>query len=131
MIEVNRFRFARPKFNFSIMRKVLQLIFCTCFSFLGCSSREECKFEMAQFDLNTPYSEEIDFTDCGNDIIYYHLEIEGELEGEIIILDYFKFKALGRIDTLVYGDHYSNKFNFKYRPIGAVEGKLKFRIIVI
>ena len=125
MIEVNRFRFARPKFKFSIMRKVLLLILCTCFSFIGCSSPEECQYEVAQFDLNAPYDEEIDFTDCGDNFLYYELDIEGELEGEIIINNIYKFKAQGKIDTLIQGDHYSNKFNFNYKPIGPVEGKLK------
>ncbi|GEM_PF-855721 len=131
MIEVNRFRFARLKFNFSIMRKALQLILCTCISFMGCSSREECQYEVAQFDLNVPYDEEIDFTNCGDNFLYYELDIEGVLDGEIIINNIYKFKAHGKIDTLIQGDHYSNKFNFNYKPIGGVEGKLKFQITII
>jgi hypothetical protein len=131
MIEVNRFRFARLKFNFSIMRKALQLILCTCISFMGCSSREECQYEVAQFDLNAPYDEKIDFTDCGDYINYYKLDIEGELDGEIIINNIYKFKAQGKIDTLIRGDHYSNKFSFNYKPKGNVVGKLKFKITLI
>jgi hypothetical protein len=84
-----------------------------------------------QFDLNSTYEEEIDFEACGDYIHYYKLDIEGELDGEITILDIYKFKAKGRIDTLIRADHYSNKFNFKYKPIGPVEGKLKFKITLI
>jgi hypothetical protein len=113
------------------MRKVLLLILCTCFSFTGCSPREECQYEVAQFDLNEPYDEEIDFTDCGDDILYYELNIEGELDGEIIIKNIYKLKAQGKIDTLIQGEYYSNKFYFKYKPKGEVEGKLKFKITLI
>ena len=113
------------------MRKVLLLILSTCFSFIGCSSPEECQFEMAQFDLNAPYSEEIDFTDCRDDILYYKLKIEGELDGEIIVKNIYTSKAQGKIDTLIQGEYYSNKFYFKYEPIGPVEGKLKFKITLI
>jgi hypothetical protein len=113
------------------MRKVLLLILCTCFSFIGCSPREECQYEVAQFDLNAPYDEKIDFTDCGDYINYYKLDIEGELDGEIIIKNIYKFKAQGKIDTLIRGEYYSNKFYFKYEPRGPVEGKLKFKITLI
>ncbi|MDG1276573.1 MAG: hypothetical protein P8O16_04780 [Algoriphagus sp.] len=113
------------------MRKVLLLILCTCYSFVGCSSREECQFEVAQFDLNVPYGEKIDFAGCGDNILYYELNIEGELDGEIIIKNIYKFKAQGKIDTLIQGEYYSNKFYFKYEPKGPVEGKLKFKITLI
>ena len=111
------------------MKKIIILI--SFFAFIGCSPREECQYEVAQFDLNAPYDEEIDFTDCGDDILYYELDIEGELDGEIIIKNIYTFKAQGKIDTLIQGEYYSNKFNFKYKPIGPVEGKLKFKITLI
>jgi hypothetical protein len=111
------------------MKKIICLIALLCC--IGCSGLEECQYEVAQFDLNGPYDEEIDFTDCGDDILYYELNIEGELDGEIIINNIYKFKTQGKIDTLIQGDHYSNKFNFNYKPIGPVEGKLKFQITVI
>jgi hypothetical protein len=111
------------------MRKAIYLI--TLLYCIGCSGLEECQHEVPQFDLNSTYEEEIDFEACGDYIHYYKLDIEGELDGEITILDIYKFKAKGRIDTLIRADHYSNKFNFKYKPIGPVEGKLKFRITLM
>jgi hypothetical protein len=112
------------------MKKIIWLVallYC-----LGCSSlEEECQYEVAQFDLNTPYEEEINFAGCGDNILYYELNIEGELDGEIIIKNIYKFKTEGKIDTLIQGEYYSNKFYFKYKPIGPVEGKLKFRVTLI
>ena len=111
------------------MRKIICLIallYC-----IGCSPREECQYEVLQFDLNSTYEEKIDFEACGDYINYYRLDIEGELDGEIIINNIYKFKTQGKIDTLIQGDHYSNKFNFKYEPKGKVEGKLKFQITLI
>ena len=111
------------------MKKIICLITLLCC--IGCSGLEECQYEVAQFDLNTPYEEEIDFEACGDYIHYYKLDIEGELDGEIIIKDIYKLKAQGKIDTLIQGEYYSNKFYFKYKPIGPVEGKLKFKITLI
>jgi hypothetical protein len=123
-------------FNYLVLNYIVfdmkrLIILISFFAFIGCSPREECQYEVAQFDLNAPYDEKIDFTDCGDYIHYYEMDIEGELDGEIMILDYFKFKAQGKIDTLIRGDYYFNKFNFNYKPIGAVEGKLKFKITLI
>ncbi|RAI85786.1 hypothetical protein [Algoriphagus yeomjeoni] len=111
------------------MKNIISLIAILCC--IGCSGLEECQYEVPQFDLNTPYEEEIDFAGCGDNIHYYKLDIEGELNGEIVLLNIYKFKAKGRIDTLIRGDYYSNKFNFKYKPIGPVEGDLKFKITLI
>jgi hypothetical protein len=115
--------------SFNVVFKLL--LGCFCYSLIACSAPEKCQYEVAQFDLNSPYSEKIDFTDCGDYIDYYRLDIEGELDGEIIINNIYKFKVQGKIDTLIQGDYYSNKFNFKYEPRGAVEGKLKFKITLI
>jgi hypothetical protein len=111
------------------MKNIICLIALLCC--IGCSGLEECQYEVAQFDLNNPYEEEIDFAGCGDNILYYELNIEGELDGEIIIKNIYKFKAQGKIDTLIQGEYYSNKFYFKYKPIGPVEGKLKFKITLI
>jgi hypothetical protein len=111
------------------MKNIICLIALLCC--IGCSGLEECQYEVAQFDLNTPYEEEINFAGCGDNIDYYKLNIEGELDGEIIIKNIYKLKAQGKIDTLIQGEYYSNKFYFKYKPIGPVEGRLKFKITLI
>lgn len=111
--------------------KNLQLIICSLV-LLSCSSFEEkCQYEVPQFDLNVPYEKEIDFGACGDDINYYRLDIEGEVYGDIIIKNIYRFSPQGKLDTLIRGEYYSNKFYFKYTPIGPVEGELKFRITLM
>lgn len=111
------------------MKKIRLLILL--FTCIGCSAREDCSYELDQFDLNAPYSEKINFEGCGDDISYYKLDVQGELDGEISVQNIYKIKAQGKIDTLIRGEFYSNEFNFKYEPKGQVKGKVKFQITLM
>ncbi len=111
------------------MKKIGLLILL--FICIGCSSREDCSYELDQFDLNTPYSEKINFEGYGDDISYYKLDVQGELDGEINFQNIYIITAQGKIDTLIRGEFYSNEFNFKYEPKGQVKGKVKFQITLM
>jgi len=111
------------------MRKTVIILFVlTTFS---CSHLVECNQTISGFDLNNPYSETVDFDKCGDYIVYYASRVKGELSGEFLIKDIYQIKAAGKINTLIRGEHYSNKFNFKYSPIGSVKEDLEFQITLL
>ncbi|WP_425636917.1 hypothetical protein ACPUEN_16100 [Algoriphagus yeomjeoni] len=104
----------------------------TCFivmlSLYGCVGRNNCELSTQKFDLNLPYEESLDFSFCNINPNYFQLHFSGELEGDILLLEYYKFSGNGKIDTLITADYYANEFIFKYSPLGEVKGDLDFDI---
>ena len=94
----------------------------------GCYGRFNCKLTTQKFDLNKPYEESLDFSFCNFNPNHFQLHISGELEGDILLLENYKFSGNGKIDTLITSDYYANEFIFNYRPIGEVKGDLEFKI---
>lgn len=108
------------------MNKIALLILVL--SLVSCGRLQKCELAVGKFDLGKPFSEKLDFSFCGFHPNYYRLEISGNLEGEFLLQQYFKFKGNGKIDTLIEGDYYAQEFLFNYSPLGKVEGDLEVRI---
>jgi len=112
--------------NKNYMLKIVVLI--PVLFLVSCGRLQKCELAVGKFDLGKPYSEKLDFNFCGVKPIYFQLEISGFLEGEILLQEYYKFKGMGKIDTLIAADFYANEFLFNYRPLGEVKGDLEFKV---
>ncbi|RAI95200.1 hypothetical protein [Algoriphagus yeomjeoni] len=100
-------------------------------SLYGCIGRNNCELSTQKFDLNLAYEESLDFSFCNINPNYFQLHFSGELEGDILLLEYYKFSGNGKIDTLITADYYANEFIFNYRPLGKVKGDLEFKISLL
>lgn len=110
----------------SYMKKIA--VFILVLTLGSCGRQSKCELAVSKFDMDKPYSEKLDFSFCGFHPNYYRLEISGNMEGEILLQEYFKFKGNGKIDTLIEGDYYAQEFLFNYSPLGEVKGELEFKI---
>lgn len=96
----------------------------------SCGGIDECRKSVSIPDLNKEYFEILDFSSCGDEIVYYELRIEGEFSGKFLINSHF-VQSNGSIDTVFRGDHYGNKFPLKYLPYGETSGDLEIEAILI
>lgn len=94
----------------------------------GCQDRQ-CKKVVNSFDLNQPYEQKINFSDCNLGYVHYqNIRISGELEGTAYVGGFFKIEGKGHYDTLIRSDYYSDSYTFRYEPSGEVIGDLQFEV---
>lgn len=71
----------------------------------------------------------LDFQHCElEQVTYHYIQITGEFYGAAYVGGYFHLVGDGQIDTLITADSYSDKYQFKYEPIGEVSGELEFEV---
>lgn len=94
----------------------------------GCQDRQSKKV-VNSFDLNQPYEQKINFSDCNLGYVHYqNIRISGELEGTAYVGGFFKIEGKGHYDTLIRSDYYSDSYTFRYEPSGEVIGDLQFEV---
>ncbi len=111
----------------SLMKKINYLVLLFLFS---CGGMDECRKSVSIPDLNKNFAEFLDFSSCGDQIVYYELRIEGEFSGKFLINSHF-VQSNGSIDTVFRGDHYGNQFPLEYLPYGEIIGDLEIEVILI
>lgn len=99
-----------------------------CLGLFACSP-DSCKKVVHDFDLNQPYEQKMDFSNCNLGYIHYqNIRISGELEGTAYVGGFFKIEGNGAYDTLIRSDYYSDSYIFRYEPEGEVIGDLQFEV---
>ncbi|MBY5949419.1 hypothetical protein KUV23_00460 [Algoriphagus marincola] len=99
-----------------------------CLGLFACSY-DPCKKVVHDFDLNQPYEQKMDFSNCNLGYVHYqNIRISGELEGTAFVGVFFKIEGKGHYDTLIRSDYYSDSYTFRYEPSGEVTGDLQFEV---